>query len=142
MEKRIVEIETTIAAEPAKVWKALTGPGVTVMPGTKVETDWQVGHGIVFSGEWKGKAFEDHGEILSADKGKEASFTHWSGAGGRPDNYHIVRYRLAPDGKNTRVTLTQSNVGPKADVDDKTKAEFTKTFRMMLDGLKQAAEGS
>ena len=142
MEKQIVDVETTIAADAGRVWEALTGEGATVMPMTKVETDWQIGHPIVFSGEWKGKAFEDHGEILTSIAGREVSFTHWSGARPQPEDYHIVRYALEPMGQKTRVSLTQSNVGTKVDVDDKTKAEFTRTFQMMLDGLKQTAESN
>jgi uncharacterized protein YndB with AHSA1/START domain len=142
MEKQVVDIETTIAADPAKVWKALTGKGATVMPMTKVETDWKPGHPIVFSGEWKGKSFEDHGEIKSVTERKEVTFTHWSGSGTQPADYHIVRYALSPSGSKTKVQLTQSNVGPKAEVDDKTKAEFAKTFGLMLDQLKKSAEAA
>lgn len=142
MEKQIVDIETVIAADAAAVWKALTGKSATVMPGTRVETDWIVGHPIVFSGEWNGRPFEDHGEIKSVAGGKEVSFTHWSGTTPQPENYHVVRYALAPHGEKTKVTLTQSNIGPKAEVDDKTKAEFTKTFKMMLHALKTSAEAN
>jgi hypothetical protein len=38
------------------------------------------------------------------------------------------------------VTLTQFNVGPKAEVDAATRAEFEKNWRAMLDGLKKSAE--
>ncbi len=140
MEKQIVDLETTIAANAAAVWEALTGKGATVMPMTKVETDWQAGRPIVFSGEWKGKAFEDHGEVLSIDKQRSVSFTHWSGNGPRPEDYHVVKYALEPAGEKTKVRLTQSNVGPKPNVSADTKAEFTKTFGMMLDQLKKTAE--
>jgi len=54
----------------------------------------------------------------------------------------VVRYALSSDGKGTKVRLTQSNIGPNADADDKTRAEFTKNFGMMLDTLKQAAEAA
>jgi uncharacterized protein YndB with AHSA1/START domain len=140
MEHRIVEIETTIAANIAEVWDALTGEGATVMPMTKVETDWNPGHPIVFSGVWNGKPFEDHGEIVSVLEGKTVSFTHWSGNGSRPDDYHLVTYSLSRLGDSTRVTLVQSNIGPKPEPSEETKAEFSKTFRLMLNELKQASE--
>jgi uncharacterized protein YndB with AHSA1/START domain len=142
MEKQIVDIETTIAADPEKVWSALTGPNATVMPMTKVETDWTVGHPIVFSGEWKGQSFEDHGQVKKVSEGREVIFTHWSGNRPQPPDYHVVRYALSPDGNMTKVRLTQSNIGPKAEVDDATQAEFAKTFGMMLDTLKKAAEAA
>ncbi|MEQ1771666.1 MAG: SRPBCC domain-containing protein [Devosia sp.] len=141
MEKQIVDIERTIKAPPDKVWDALTGPGATVMPMTKVKTDWTVGHPISFSGEWKGKSFEDHGEIKKVSNGREVIFTHWSGEKEQPADYHVVRYALTTDGKATKVRLTQSNVGPKAgEIEAKTQAEFEKTFGMMLDHLKETAE--
>jgi uncharacterized protein YndB with AHSA1/START domain len=140
MEHRVVDIETTIAADVAKVWKALTGEGASVMPMTKVETDWKPGHPIVFSGEWEGKAFEDHGEIVSVAERQSLSFTHWSGKGERPDDYHLVTYSLSSSGADTKVSLAQSNIGPKPQPSDKTKADFAKTFQMMLDSLKQSSE--
>src|SRR5688572_21798310 len=137
VEHRVVEIETTIDADRPCVWNALTGEGATVMPMTKVETDWKPGHPITFSGEWNGKWFEDHGEIVNVADLKSVSFTHWSGVGERPTDYHLVSYTLEPLGDRTRVTLTQSNIGPKPAPSEKTKAEFAETFRMMLDGLKE-----
>lgn len=142
MEKQVVDIETTVAADAAKVWTALTGKGATVMPMTKVETDWTVGHPIIFSGEWQGKAFEDHGEIRKVVERKEVIFTHWSGNRPQPEDFHVVRYALSPVGGKTKVRLTQSNIGPKAEVDEKTKSEFSKTFQMMLDQLRKTAEAA
>jgi len=140
LEEQIVDIETKIAAPTDKVWSASTGPGATVMPMTKVETDWTVGHPIVFSGEWRGKSFEHRGEIKKLAERKEVIFTHWSGQREQPEDYHVVRYALSPDGIGTNVRLTQSNIGPNRQVDGKTKAEFAKTFSMMLETLKKAAE--
>jgi uncharacterized protein YndB with AHSA1/START domain len=140
MAKQVAEVVAVIEAEAARVWSALTGEDGAMMPGTRIETDWQVGHPIVFSGEWKGMAFKDYGEIQQVDPEYEVSFTHWSGSAERPADYHIVRYRLEPEGRGTRVTLTQFNVGPKAEVDEATRAEFEKNWRAMLDGLKKSAE--
>src|SRR6185503_11422612 len=98
---------------------------------------WTVGHPIVFSGEWKGKSFEGHGHIKKVAGRREVIFTHWSGNRAQPEDYHVVRYALSPDGKATKVRLTQSNVGPKAEeITPETQAEFAKTFGQMLDTLK------
>jgi uncharacterized protein YndB with AHSA1/START domain len=143
MQNPVVEVDTTIAADPSTVWKAMTKKQSAMFPGTEVETDWEVGHPISFKGEWKGKSFTDKGEIQSFEEEKELSFTHWSEMSGkvdRPENYHIVRYRLEPQGDKTKVTLTQFNQGEKADVDAATKAEFKKNWQMMLEGLKTSAE--
>jgi uncharacterized protein YndB with AHSA1/START domain len=144
MQKPVVEVDTTIAADPKTVWSAMTAKGKSsLFAGTNVDTDWKVGHPITFSGDWKGKAFKDHGEIQSFKAGEELSFTHWSemsGEADRPENYHLVRYVLKPSGKQTKVTLSQLNMGDKPAVDAATKAEFVKNWKMMLDGLKQAVE--
>ena len=142
MHEPIVSVSRTIAASKDKVWKALTRKE---MMGAKVETDWQVGHPITFSGEWKGKPFKDKGEIRKFDEGKELSYTHWSERPGQaepPENYHLVRYELEPRGEMTRVTLSQINMGRKTDVDEATQAEFKRTWSAMLDGLKQTAESN
>ena len=141
MQKPVVEVDTTIAAPPAKVWKAMQQGAM--FPGTTIETDWKIGHPITFKGEWEGRSFTDRGEIQSLAEPTELSFTHWSDnakTGKRPPSWHVVNYRLEPSGSGTRVTLSQFNEGEKQDVDDKTKSEFRKNWEMMLDGLKQAAE--
>lgn len=143
MQKPVVEVDTTIAADPKTIWKAMTAKKSALFPGTSVESDWKVGHPIVFAGEWKGKAFKDRGELQSVEEAKELSFTHWSevdGKADRPASYHIVRYVLKPVGDKTKVTLSQLNMGDKVEVDAKTKAEFAKNWAMMLDGLKDAVE--
>ena len=119
----------------------MTGTKSALFLGSKVETDWEVGHAVTFSGEWQGKPFKDFGEIKSVDEGKELSFSHWSKTPERPENYHVVRYDLEPTGGKTKVTLSQFNHGPKPEVDEATAAELKKTWTMMLDGLKKAAEG-
>lgn len=143
MQKPVVEVDTTIAADPETVWKAMTGKQSAMFPGTEVDTDWEVGHSILFKGEWKGKPFKDKGEIQTFREEEELSFTHWSelsGEADKPENYHVVRYRLEPVGEKTKVTLSQFNEGPKAELDAKTKAEFEKNWKVMLDGLKKSAE--
>lgn len=138
----VVEVETKVAADPATVWKAMTARHTAMFPGTEVDTDWKVGHPIIFSGEWKGKPFHDKGEIQTFDAPRELAFTHWSEMSGetdRPENYHVVRFSLAREGDGTRVAVEQVNKG-KSEIDGKTKAEFEKNWRMMLDGLKKSVE--
>ena len=143
MQKPVVEVDTTIAAPPAKVWKAMQQGAM--FPGTTIETDWKIGHSITFNGEWQGRRFTDRGEIQSLAEASELSFTHWSDkdeSGRRPASYHIVKYDLAPQGDHTRVTLRQFNEGEDKSVDARTKAEFEKNWTMMLDSLKQTVEGA
>jgi uncharacterized protein YndB with AHSA1/START domain len=116
-----------------------------MFPGTKIETDWEIGHPITFRGEWQGKSFTDRGEIQSLSEAHELSFTHWSdkdGSGKRPPSYHLVKYALEPAGQGTRVTLSQFNEGEEQSIDARTRAEFEKNWTMMLEGLKTAVEGA
>jgi uncharacterized protein YndB with AHSA1/START domain len=134
----------TIAASPDAVWKAITTPEIIKQYffGADVESDFQVGSPIRFRGEFKGKKYEDKGEVLDVQPGRRLSVSHWSPLSGQPDapeNYHIVTYQLEPDATGTRVTLTQANLkgGVKpSDVDQ--REEFEKNWRMVLDGLDKA----
>ncbi len=134
----------TIAASPDAVWKALVTPEIIKQYffGADVESDFEVGSPIRFRGEFKGKKYEDKGEVLDVQPGRCLSVSHWSPLSGQPDapeNYHVVTYALEPDGASTRVTLTQANLqgGVKpSDVDQ--REEFEKNWRMVLDGLDKA----
>ncbi len=57
----------SIAATRDKVWEALITPNAIkeYMFGTDVETDWKKGSKIIWKGEFKGKKYDDKGEILN-----------------------------------------------------------------------------
>jgi uncharacterized protein YndB with AHSA1/START domain len=69
-------IDTTIE----KVWEALTDPALIKQYffGTNTKTDWKPGSPITFSGEWKGKTYEDKGTILDFQKYKLIKYSYWS----------------------------------------------------------------
>lgn len=120
--KKVVELEKTIKASRATVWRAMVARDSALFPDTQVETDWQVGQPIHFSGKWKGKPFQDRGRILIFEPELTLEFTHWSELSGtedRPENYHTVRYELIGGDHTTIVKLTQFNHGDQ-DIDDKT----------------------
>ena len=82
-----------------KVWHALTTPAEIkeYMFGSTVESEWKVGSPITFSGEFKGKPYEDKGEILEIEPSKRLSYSHFSPLAGKPDvpeNYHTVSIDL------------------------------------------------
>ena len=141
MRETTAKVCRTVDARPEEVWAAITSPEMvrTFFMGAEVESDFQVGSPIRFRGEFKGKAYEDKGEILEAAPRKRLSFSHFSplsGAADRPENYHVVTYDLAPEGDRTRVTLTQSNLeGGVKRSDEAHRAEFEKTWASVLEGL-------
>jgi len=129
----------TIPAEPERVWETLTSKAgmKAYMMGADVTTDWQVGHPITMRGEFKGKPFEDKGEVKSFEPARRLSYTHETSA--MPGQAHLVTFELASAEGGTRVTVTQApgeGVDPAAD--EKNKAMYEKTWAAMLESLAQA----
>ena len=115
MQQATARVSRTIAASPGEIWKALTNRETLkkFFFGADVETDWQVGHPIRFKGAFKGKSYEDKGEIQRIEPRRHLSFSHWSALAGVPDtpeHYHLVSFDLEPQGEATEVTLTQANL--------------------------------
>ena len=140
MQKQVAGAKIIIDAPVESVWHAITKSEIGLMPHTVVTSDWNIGDPIVFEGEFFGNHFRDYGEVLERHDGHTVAFSHWSRTAERPDNYHIVRYELDGENGETHVTLTQTNVGEKPEIDAKTKAEFDRNWQMMLAHLKKAAE--
>jgi uncharacterized protein YndB with AHSA1/START domain len=143
MRRPLVEVDTLIDADPATVWHVMTRESSAMFMGARVRSDWKAGSPITFKGELTGKTFEDHGEIRAIEQERQLAFTHFSPRSGKPDrpeNYNFVRFVLEPEGDRTRVTLTQTPEGDGPAPNDETRAEFEKNWRLMLDGLKKAAE--
>jgi uncharacterized protein YndB with AHSA1/START domain len=141
MTQATAQVEKTIRAPPAQVWKALTTPEKLkkFFFGAEVASDWKVGSPITMRGEFKGKAYEDKGEILVIEPEAKLSFSHWSALSGDadvPDNYHVVSFELSPQNRGTRVTLTQSNLNGRIRPSDRAhKADYEKNWQGVLDGL-------
>lgn len=141
MTQPVAQVSKTIDAPRDEVWRALTTPAKLkrYFMGSDVDTDWKVGHPIRFRGEYKGKAYEDHGEIRSFDPEKRLAFSHFSplsGAEDAPENYNLITIELEPAGARTRVTLTQAKLeGEPGPTDLKQKDEFAKNWTSVLDGL-------
>jgi uncharacterized protein YndB with AHSA1/START domain len=129
-----------IHAPPARVWKALTDPGIIkeYLFGTQVSTDWKAGNPIRYRGVWEGKSYEDRGVVLRVVPGRLLETTYWSSLAGLPDvpeNYKTVTYELTPERGGTRLTLTQDN-----NATDEEKAHSEGNWKMVLEGLKKIVE--
>ena len=140
-------VTKTIDAPADAIWNALTSRSAlkSFFFGADVDTDWQIGHPIRFKGTFKGKAYEDKGEIRRFEPAKHLSFSHWSALSGLPDapeNYHLVSFDLDPRDRSTEVTLTQSNLsGTVTSSDIEHREEYEKNWRAVLDGLARAVAG-
>jgi uncharacterized protein YndB with AHSA1/START domain len=145
MATQAAQVSTEVKASVETVWKALTTAEVlgAAFFGSEVKTSWRVGSPILFLGDWKGKKFQDKGEIKVVAPLERLRFTHWSPLSGTPDapeSYHIVTFDLAPAGGSTKVTLTQENVSD-AEVGAEARKELAKNWTQILDNLRKAIEG-
>jgi uncharacterized protein YndB with AHSA1/START domain len=140
MAGQLATARTDIQADPQAVWSAMTEPAKVAqwMMGSSVDTDWQVGSPITWSGEIDGKAYHDKGEVLEADPGRVLEVTHYSplmGQDDRPESYHRVRYELTGGDGTTTVALTQDGCE-----DAEQAQQFSRNWQGMLEGLKRVAE--
>jgi uncharacterized protein YndB with AHSA1/START domain len=142
MKDHVAVAEIQIDASPTRVWSALTDPAEIeqYMFGSEVVTDWEPGNRIVWRGEYEGKSYEDHGEILEYEPERRLVMTHFSPLAGEedvPENYHVLAYDIAESDGETRVSLTQdNNASPEA-------AEHSRAnWEKMLAGLKSVVERS
>ncbi len=105
---------TEVRAPLAQVWGALTDPEIIAkyMFGARVASTWKKGAAITWTGEWKGKPYQDKGVILQIQPPRLVRYTHFSplsGLADSPENYHTVTVRLTPKGDLTALSLTQDN---------------------------------
>lgn len=136
----VAHARVDVDAPPERVWEALTDPEeiAQYMMGSRVETDWQPGSPITWSGEYDGRPYQDKGEVLEAVPGERLAVTHYSALGGDadvPENYHTIRYELAASGDGTTLTLTQDG-----NTSEEQARQFSRNWQGMLDGLKQTVE--
>jgi uncharacterized protein YndB with AHSA1/START domain len=141
MSGAIATASTDVTATPETVWAALTRPEEISawMPGTTVETTWEVGAPITWSGEYDGRAYQDKGEILAVEEQRLLSMTHYSplmGTDDVPENYHTLVYTLTPTDTGTRLELSQDG----CDSEDQAR-QFSQNWQAMLESLRSHVEG-
>jgi len=105
------------------------------MFGSRVETDWEVGHPITWNGEWEGKPYQDKGQVLAYDEPERLSVTHFSPLTGQddvPENYHTLTWTLT---ESTHLTLTQDNNASPEEAE-----HSTAMWTQLLGKVKDAAE--
>jgi uncharacterized protein YndB with AHSA1/START domain len=141
MDGIVATAEVTVAAPATAVWVALTDPAQIkeYMFGSTVETDWQPGSPITWTGKYKGQSYRDKGVIITVDPPRLLEVTHFSpmsGAEDVPENYHLLRYTLTTAAQGTHVVLAQDN-----NADDDAAAHARQNWQSMLAALKRHVEG-
>ena len=141
MNEVTAKVSTQVHATPSEVWHALTTPAdlKSFFFGADVQSDFRVGSPVTMKGEFEGKPYEDKGAVLAAEPNRKLPFSHYSplaGAPDRPENYHVVTFDLTPKGRDTAITLTQSNLtGGVSAADREHRADYEKNWQGVLDGL-------
>lgn len=137
MAEREVTVTMTIDATQDQVWRAMTDPGLVEqwMMGAQVDSTWQKGDPITWSGEYNGQPYTDSGEILDIDPGRRLVHTHASTMA--PDApAHTVTWSLDQAGEDkTELSLAQDG----AQSDDEAE-QFKSNWTAMLDELRTVAE--
>jgi uncharacterized protein YndB with AHSA1/START domain len=136
----VAKASISIYAPVEKVWDALINPKVIrqYMFGTEVISKWTEGSTIVWKGVWKGKPYEDKGEILKIEPGKILEYSHFSpltGLPDKPENYHKVTYELVTEGPHTLIYLSQDN-----NRNEKEMEHSQSMWKKMLNELKNVLE--
>jgi uncharacterized protein YndB with AHSA1/START domain len=141
MTGQVARAEVHVNAPPSRVWEALTNPALIAqyMLGSRVETDWQVGSPITWSGEYDGKTYQDKGEVLTFEPEARLQVTHFSPMSGQsdePGNYHTLDYRLVEeDAGGTRLSLEQDGCESAEQANS-----FSANWQSMLAALKRTVE--
>lgn len=136
----VAKVSTDINAPVARVWRALVTPEhiKQYFFGTTVTTDWNVGSRITWKGDWKGKPYEDKGEIIAFVPERLLKYTHYSPLAGKPDepsNYQLVTIELNEDAGHTHVRLDQDN-----NANEEARKHSEENWRAMLTALKHFVE--
>ena len=113
-ENHVARATAEIPASAETVWDTLVDPDATWMLGAHVTSTYVVGVPITFDGEWDGKPFQDHGEILEVDRPRRLRYTPYSPLSGQPDvpeNYHHLTFTFEERDVSKEVTLEQDGNG-------------------------------
>ncbi len=110
----ISEYQTIIKSPLEKVWDALTNPAMVnkYFYGSQLETTWEVGTEILWTGEFDGKPYLDKGTVLEFIPNQQLSFSYlsnWSGMEDKPDNYLKIDYKVIALNNETELRITQTN---------------------------------
>jgi uncharacterized protein YndB with AHSA1/START domain len=106
----VVAQSVRIRAPLARVWAALVDPTQIEqwLNGAHIETTWQVGSPITFSGTLEGMTYRDKGTVLQFEPRRIMQYTHWSKWSrlpDTPDNYSAITITVEPAREGTLLAV-------------------------------------
>lgn len=110
----IAKASVSIKAPLSTVWRAITDSEIIgrFMTGLKVDTDWEEGSDIEWSGISRARYYDDKGVILKVVPMQLLRHSYYSTHNELPDeeeNYNIVTYQLGEETDQTLLLITQDN---------------------------------
>jgi uncharacterized protein YndB with AHSA1/START domain len=117
--QHVSRASVTIEASAADVWDALVNPATAkdYFFGATVDSDWQEGSPIAFTGEFNGKTYSEKGTILQCQPERLLQYSHWSGLEQVPDlpqHYRNWTFRIDAGSPATTLSVTEDNIPDEA----------------------------
>ncbi|ROQ40768.1 uncharacterized protein YndB with AHSA1/START domain [Frondihabitans sp. PhB188] len=139
MTDHVARAMKVVDADPEQCWKALTDSALVKQYffGTVVDSDWEIGSPITYSGEREGRRYRDHGTVLDRAEPLRLVTSFFSPMSGKPDvpeNYQRVSYRIQPVDGGCRVTVEQTG-----NDSEEAAAHSASNWQTILDGLAKVA---
>jgi uncharacterized protein YndB with AHSA1/START domain len=142
MERRHVSrASIAIDASSAEVWDALVNPATAreYFFGAKVDSDWQEGSPITFTGEFNGNSYHEKGTILQCRPEQLLQYSHWSDLEPLPDlpeNYRNWTFRIESVSPGVVLSVTEDNIP-----DETKRARSDEFWSGVLATIKKIVEG-
>ncbi|MFA6468542.1 MAG: SRPBCC domain-containing protein [Bacteroidota bacterium] len=126
-----------INASIQRVWDILTKPEFVKQwqYGSELLTHWNVGGGIRFKTEWKGKIFEQWGTVLDIRQNELLQYSLFAprpDLEDKPENYFIMKYVLTDTNGQTKLEIIQEDNRPNA-VQEEPQGEENPVLKALKD---------
>lgn len=115
MTTQSVQQSIRIRAKPSVVWSALVDPVKLArwMGGAQVESAWEPGSTITFTGTLHGHPYEDRGTVLACEPERVLRYNHWgflSRLADSDETRTVITLTLTSEGDETHLEVSHDNL--------------------------------